>query len=395
MRRRSIPPWQAHRRLGHLRRRPEIADDPAMDPTAQRPLTEAEREAARVRWCAAQQPSAPVRVGLLINPRAGRAQAARLRDRLVAGLPAPHAARLTSDLGSLRRDLAALMGPTGANVLAVAGGDGTVHHVVNALVALRRTLFGGEDVPMPRLLLLNGGTLNIVGRTCAIHGPPPDTLARFLRYFDGARLSRVPARRLSLLEVCWECDGVPTPPRLGFVFGSEVAYHAIELYERFGAGYGGLARFVAEVARGALTGGDLWRREGWKLGPYAVPVDVDGRVFATSTGVAASTVDLTLAIGAARSIRRQLYQPGFSVRLVEAATPIALVRRIPALMSDRGGAGIVDLPSAFSLRTAGPYTLDGELFHQPDVGVERVPLFVRLASERLQAVPGEWTTDEW
>ncbi len=348
-------------------------------------------------WRATMAPSTTVRVGLLVNPNARIAARANLRHRLAALLPAPHAWVETPDLGSLRRGLEHLLVSGAANVLAVCGGDGTVHHVVNALLGLAAEIHGEgvPSTPLPRLLFLNGGTLNIVGRTCAIHGPPDVTLQRFLRYFAGGPLSRVPARRVGLLAVQWRVGDAWTPVRHGFVFGSEVAYHAIGLYERFGAGYAGLSRFLAELGRGAVFGGQLWQAERWKIGPYVEPLHVDNRTFAPYTGVAASTVDLTLAVGAARAIRRELYQPGFSVRVVEALPPAALLRLLPALMSDRQVAGLVDLPTAAKLELCGPYTLDGELFHQPDAPERRVPLRVQLAEARLQAVPGEWTADEW
>lgn len=342
-------------------------------------------------------PSAPVRVGLLLNPNAGQARNIRLRQRLTAQMPGPHAWVETRDLGSLRRGLTHLVCEFGANVLAICGGDGTVHHVVNALLGLTREVHGGSGLPpaMPRLLLLNGGTLNIVGRTCAIHGPPDQTLSKFLRYFAGAPLSRVPTRRLELLAIQWHVQQAWTPVRYGFVFGSEVAYHAIELYERFGAGYGGLLRFLAELSRGALLGSELWRVEGWKVGPYSDPLRVDDRQFSRYTGVAASTVDLTLAIGAARAIRRQLFQPGFSARVVEELAPLAILSLVPAMMADRPVNGLVDFPTARQLDLAGPYTLDGELFHQPDAETKRVPLRVQLADVRLHGIPGQWTADEW
>lgn len=353
----------------------------------------------RARACA---PSAKVRVGLLLNPKARRLRRTSDRANLAHLLGDRDAWVETPDLASLRRALAFLLCVRGANVLAVAGGDGTVHHVVNVLIGLSREAEDATGVrpPLPRLLILNGGTLNIVGRTVAIHGTPHATLRRFLRYFDGAPLSRVPARRLPLLDVRWG-QGPETgiraaqPPRLGFVFGSEAPFHALELYARFGAGYVGLSRFLAEFARGVVFGSDLWRQERWKLGPYEHRLAIDDLEIHRYTGVVASTVDLTLAIGAARTIRRALHQPGFAVRVVEESDPLRLVRLLPTLMSERPGPGVRDVAEAHRLELFGPYTLDGECFSEPALSSERLPLTVVASPERLHAVPGELGAEEW
>jgi len=346
--------------------------------------------AERVRACS---PSARVRVGLLLNPRASRLRNPNDRARLCNLVGGRDAWVETQDLASVRRALAFLMCVRGANVLAVAGGDGTVHHAVNAILALSleaqaRT---GIQPTLPRLLILNGGTLNIVGRTVAIHGPPHTTLGQFQKYFDGAPLSRVPARRLPLLKASWQGQ----TPRHGFVFGSEVTFHALELYGRFGAGYLGLSRFLLEFGRGVTIGSDLWERESWKLGPYEHALQVDDVTFGCYTGVVASTVDLTLAIAAVRTIRRPLLRPGFAVRVVEETEPSRLVRLLPAMMAERAVPGLRDFPEASQLKLFGPYTLDGEGFSEPSLAAERLPLTVSASDERLYAVPGEWRAEEW
>ena len=323
---------------------------------------------------------APVRLGLLVNPRARRLRGQRLRAQL-GQLVAPELYVETRDLGSVTRAVAQLLVGAGANVLAIAGGDGSLHHAVNALwhLAAETRAVTGELPPWPRVLILNGGTLNIVGRTVAIHGPPQQTLRDFLRDFGHGPLSRVPVRPVPMLEVAWH----NTPPRLGFVFGSALAYHALELYNRFGAGYLGLARFLGEFARGALLGSALWREESWKLGPYT-DLAIDGRLWPRYGGVAASTADLTLAIGSVRAIRRPLGAPGFAVRLVAATEPRKLVAMIPALMQEAGGPGIHDVPAAEALDLHGPYTLDGECFHEP---TPHAPLTVRRHPTPLPVVP--------
>jgi hypothetical protein len=377
--------------------RGEAQREGMLSTTAADPIALALSPAGVQRRLEACRPSQPVRVGLLLNPRAGRAKHGRMRSQLHALLGDSQACAETWDLASVRRALAHLLCAHQANVLAIAGGDGTVHHAVNALIDLTREteLATGHAVPLPRLLILNGGTLNIVGRTCAIHGPPQEILAKFQKFFGGGPLSRVPARRVPLLEVSWWQGQVPVAPRYGFVFGSEVAYHAIELYERFGAGYGGLTRFLFELSRGIAWGSELWSREGWKLGPFTSGMNVDGVAYPSYTGVAASTVDLTLAVGAAAAVRRKLYQPGFSARVVRDLDPRSILQLLPAMMADRPTRGLDDFPTAARLELFGPYTLDGELFHEPPQAPHRLPLTVSISSQRLHAVPGEWTTEEW
>ncbi len=344
------------------------------------PIQEAVSAEGLARRVAACQPDATVRLAVIANPRARRLQRAGKRLALASLVGAPLYAE-TRDLASLHRAVARLVAEQGANVLAIAGGDGSLHHAVNALwqLAQQTQRVTGELPPWPRILILNGGTLNIVGRSVAIHGPPEETLRQFLGDFGQGPLSRVPVRPVPMLQVRWQDEA----PRLGFVFGSALAYHALDLYARFGAGYLGLSRFLLEFGRGALFGSALWRQEAWKLGPYA-DLEIDGRRWPSYAGVAAVTADLTLAIGAVRAIRRPLGAPGFAVRVVEETQPRKLVHLLPALMSERGGPGLVDLPVVHRMRLSGPYTLDGECFHAP---APHAPLLVERFPAALPVVP--------
>ncbi len=344
------------------------------------PIEAAVSAAGLARRQAACAPDAPVRLAVIVNPHARRLQRTGKRAQLAARVGAQLYAE-TRDLASLLRAIAQLVGQEGANVLAVAGGDGSLHHAVNALwqLAQQTERVTGTLPPWPRILILNGGTLNIVGRSVAIHGPPEVTLQQFARDFGHGPLSRVPVRPVPMLEVRWHEE----TPRLGFIFGSELAYHALDLYSRFGAGYLGLSRFLLEFGRGALFGSALWRQEAWKLGPYA-DLEIDGQRWPRYGGVTAVTADLTLAIGAVRAIRRPLGAPGFAVRVVEETDPRKLVRLLPALMSERGGPGVRDLPVAHDMRLTGSYTLDGECFHAP---TPHAPLRVARFATPLPVVP--------
>lgn len=337
----------------------------------------------------AMRDAAAVRVGLLLNGQAAEGRAATLRG-LAALLPEPADFAATRSLAELPDALGRLLVERGVNVLAVVGGDGTVHHAVNALLALeRQSAAANGPIALPRLLLLGGGTLNIVARTLGVHGRPRRRLRHFLRYFQNARLSRVPGRGLPSLVV--RC--ADQPPRHGFVFGSEVLFHAISLYVAFGAGYGGLARFLFELSRGITVGSALWRREGWRLGPFGLPLTIDGATFEPYTAVVASTVDLTLAVGGVRAIRRPLGAPGFFAKAIVECDPRRVMAMIPALMRERGHPGVVDRPFADAMELFGPYTLDGELF-DAEHGQGRAQLTVTTGPV-LAAVPGELGAMRW
>lgn len=343
--------------------------------------------ARRLQACRAQ---ATVRLGVVVNGRAG---AGRLGAG-VASLHGPWPLHAPHELAGIRRTLATLLAVEGVNVLAIAGGDGTVHQVCNALLALQaeaeRLGCGG---PLPRLLILRGGTMNILARATGHHVAPARTLRRFHEAFEGAPWATVPARRLSSLLVRGSFGH-----RHAFVFGSEVVYHAIALYDQFGAGYGGLARFLWELGRGAAVGSALWERERWRLGPFdgAVSIDaVDGasRVFAPFTAAVATTVDLTLATGWVRAIARPELARGFFAKVVTLAEPREIARVVPALMSGREASGVVDVPEACALRTQGPCTLDGELIDDL-AGIGRGDLAV-LPGPVMHVVPAAIGSDRW
>ena len=127
-------------------------------------------------------PAQRVRLPVIVSVTAGDAHARRHEDRLRAALGAT-ADPVFSDpptVAALRDAIVAAIA-SGATHIAVAGGDGTVHHAVNALgdrpVAL---------VPVPI------GSGNDFSRALGVN-PDLSTLA--------ARLANLQTRRIDLIEV--------------------------------------------------------------------------------------------------------------------------------------------------------------------------------------------------
>ncbi len=327
--------------------------------------------AALARRTAACRPAATLRLGVLVNPRARAVRDAgpRLAASVAAAAAGAGPLRETRDRAALRDALAHLVGVEGVNVLATLGGDGTLHAAVNELLALTRATAeacAGEAPPLPLVFALRGGTLNIVGATLGTAGPPGPTLERFVGAYRRAPLGAVRSRPLPLLRV----ESAALGTRYGFVFGSEMVRNALELYDGFGGGTAGLARFLFEAFRGYAFGGELWRREGWRLDPPSTPIAV-----AHAGGLAelpryaaavACTVDLAIAGGALRALPRPSAPGAFTARVITETRAGALLAMAPALMTGRAPPGTLDLAAATSMRLAGSFTLDGEILPRLD-----------------------------
>jgi len=236
-------------------------------------------------------------IGLVHNPRA-----ARNRRHPDAGL---RLARLLGDQG-LARDAAtrdtleaalAEFRAAGVDTLAVNGGDGTCHVVLSAAVA------AWDGAPLPRLLVLRGGTMNTLAANHGLAGDPEVLL--------GAELARrraglpSPVVERDLLRV--EADGRPAIH--GFLFGTGAAVAFLERF--YAGGHPSPLRawlLVARAAGSALVGGplgqSLTRRE-----PLRVASDGDEWADQAYLTLLAGTVP-SLGLGF-RALARCAEQPGF------------------------------------------------------------------------------------
>lgn len=306
-------------------------------------------------------PGARVKLGFVGNPfaRALREHdGQKIRDlRAAFSVDQCSRFRLTERLDALEPTLGELV-RDGVNVLAVAGGDGTLHHTINALARL------GGGAPWPgTLLVLRGGTLNIISRTLGPTLDPAEALRAFVleRAREGAVVGELATRRVPLLSI----DHGELGRRFGFVFGTEMVKNALEMYDQFGGGYSGLSRFMFEVARGFAFRGELWQKERWRLDPPATGVSADEatRTLDAPTYAAAIACSVDLVInGGVRAVRRAPGARGFYARVITETRTTQLLKMIPSLMSEGKPAGVVDLPEASRLAVRGSYTVDGECF---------------------------------
>lgn len=270
----------------------------------------------------------------------------------------------------------------GINVLAINGGDGTIHGVINALVRqLGPSVLRGERV-FPRLLFLNGGTYNMASRAMGTKGSPVRTVRRFLSRYPHAPLGEVPTRPLALMEIREVArDGV----RYGLVFGSEVVRNALALCEEMGSGYGGLLRLLTRGGVGALLQDRFFREHEWRLRPSdpSAAVVLDGREVTGVTAVVASTIDLKLVRGLIWSLAVPPGGEGFAARVVRTRSTRELVRLLPFLLWQWPHPLILDIPNGRLLSVPGDFTLDGELYRA------RGRLTISISPYRFAVVAGE------
>lgn len=338
------------------------------------------------------RPDAPVHLGVISNPFSRTNARTRLNDRILPRfLPDRRDAVDTRTLDDFDRAVHRLLFERGVNVLGLNGGDGTLHLGVNRLIALadRVLLETGEELPLPRLLFLNGGTLNIVSRAAGTKGNPVRTVRRFVKQLGGACMRDVPVRRLPPLRVeVHDRPSLGQPPsvRYGFVFGSEVVANALEMYGMFGEGYTGLARFLAELVLGYTLNTRLWQEHGWKLDPPGSPIHVDDLSWPRYVGGVATTIDLSILKGLLTAVQVEAGSGGFSAKLILETNKGRIIRMIPRLMFHLPHPQAPELSRVSSMKTRGGFTLDGEIFLDRSPRGLRREILVTRAERQIEAV---------
>lgn len=159
-------------------------------------------------------------IGLIVNPAARAVKRRHLVRQPFwrAHVPDP-LVRLTRNLEELDGAIVAFR-ERGVRAVAVLGGDGSVHHLVDTL--LRR--YAESEVPM--VLALAGGTMNGLARALGTGGSPEAVLRAALVALAGAA---PPVRLRHVLQVADARDG---RVRYGFSFATGLAYRAYQQYYR-------------------------------------------------------------------------------------------------------------------------------------------------------------------
>jgi diacylglycerol kinase family enzyme len=328
----------------------------------------------------------PGGIAVFVNPRS---RANKRNPKLAADFAAAigDAGRVLAP-GSLDelRAIAASLRDARPDVIAVHGGDGTLHKVVTAL----GDAFGAE--PLPPIAVLAGGTMNVVATSLRIRREP----AVFLRELaDDVRAGRP----LDLLpRRCLRIDDGPKH-YLGFVFGNGLAanflgvYYADDAYGPRRAAWMLLRAVLSAIINGAYIKRIFKRFEG--------EVTVDGEKLPRSrfVGVNAATVR-EVGMGFKLNHRADDDPERFGVLAIH-SRPMALIADLGAVQSGRGIAPsraysavassmeIAPLPAAFGAPVGEhAYTIDGDLYRSSEATPLRISVGPRIQFVRPRGFAG-------
>jgi len=214
-----------------------------------------------------------VGIALFINPRS---RANRINPGGIHEL-----ARAMGDNGQLFSppsldavaELAVSLAKEPPDVIAIHGGDGTVHSVLTRLIPA----FG--DRPIPPLALLTGGTMNVVPRSLGLAAPP----VAFMEHL--AQCQRLGVAAATIERRCLQIGS-----QYGFVFGNGGVAGFLDEYYSTGSYGAGRALWIGVKAISSkFAGGDYGKHT---LAPFEGRLEVDGKPYPGNsfTAICAATV---------------------------------------------------------------------------------------------------------
>ena len=128
----------------------------------------------------------------------------------------------------------------GIDHIGIVGGDGTITRTLTALLAC----YG--EAALPRIIVLRGGTVNVLATNLGIHGQPKDILADTMDFFhSNNHLHEMPVRSL-MVNGC-----------LGFLFGTTGAVRFLEAFYANKTSAWGAGTFFGKLLLDGLSGGRL------------------------------------------------------------------------------------------------------------------------------------------
>ena len=136
---------------------------------------------------------------------------------------------ITNSVDDLGR-VAQLFKQQSIEILAINGGDGTISRTLTAFIRA----YGAKD--LPKVLVLRGGTINMLADNLGIRGTPEEILVRMLECQSGLRPKEI--RSLATLSVGGQA---------GFLFGNGLIARYLEEFYRQKSGPAGAIMLILKI----------------------------------------------------------------------------------------------------------------------------------------------------
>ncbi len=288
-----------------------------------------------------------MKVCVVVNQNARRNKARpELPEKLARIFGSEATVRVTPSIESIQ-EIAREAKTAETETLAICGGDGTLHHTLTAF----HHVYGKQ--PMPRILTLSGGTMNMICRSVKVQGPSEGIANRFRAAMERGKAATV------------ERATVSAGGKLCFIFGLGLVTNFLDAYYE-GGNTSPLkaAVIVQKTIRSALKQGEFAKR---LFAPWDGEIVINGETLPATyfTAVLAQTIE-NLAFSFNPMYRALERNDRFHVIATQMG-PVKLVNHLPKIwvgkpvnhpeLFDRLAEEMVLKPSGRLL-----YTMDGDLY---------------------------------
>jgi hypothetical protein len=142
------------------------------------------------------------RIGLLLNPRAGRVSPHLGEVRYIASQIRDIHIQEASTLAEINRAIEALM-TIDPELLIIIAGDGTVQAVLTCLFSLKKSK---QKIKLPRFLIVPGGTTNMTASDMGVRGHPISVLERIVKSLDKKKIKNIAVRPAMHIQQSGQAD---------------------------------------------------------------------------------------------------------------------------------------------------------------------------------------------
>ena len=317
------------------------------------------------------------KIAVIANSRAGigleKTDANRLRQAVegIGYVREIGYSNLSSGVDAAYKQFVEEAASKGVEIIAVNGGDGTIHRLVTRLIMT----YGEKRLPC--IAPLRGGTANALADDVGIRGKPEEILEKLAKLYKKNALKFVTRTTLKLTRndnyntFKFDCDSGAgaDEPEYGFVFAGGIAAN---FYRRYYRGRGGkLSKFYRFFADMILNPGKFHDSLD---GKWALECDANGgRVKETYTTLLAGTIK-TVGLNLPKLLRRTGDGQNSFHLLASKENAHAMVRMVP-----RAFVGIKCLDEfvlkevVLKAREPSSYVLDGELKKCSELRLETGP----------------------